>query len=328
LSRVSSLKERKIIELIHQCLEDMPETPVPFGDDASAVNMGGDVLAVLTVDMLVGKTDVPPGMTLYQAARKAVVMNINDLASKGVKPLAVLASLGLPRGLSAEDVKEIGRGLNAGAREYGSYVIGGDTNESSDLIIDCVAFGTVNRRYFVGRDGAKPGDIVAVTGFFGNTSCGFKILLDGFYAPKELKEKLLKSIYEPKAKVNEGVALSRSRYVTASIDSSDGLAWSLHEISKASGVGFLIEDLHASPEAKAFARIHGLDLIDLCLYGGEEYELIVTVKPEKWFEAESLIAGLGSSLMRIGVVTEERSIRLSLNGELIPIEPRGWEHFK
>ena len=138
----------------------------------------------------------------------------------------------------------------------------------------------------------------------------------------------MKSIYEPKAKVNEGVALSRSRYVTASIDSSDGLAWSLHEISKASGVGFLIEDLHASPEAKAFARIHGLDLIDLCLYGGEEYELIVTVKPEKWFEAESLIAGLGSSLMRIGVVTEERSIRLSLNGELIPIEPRGWEHFK
>ncbi|MEM2875530.1 MAG: thiamine-phosphate kinase, partial [Candidatus Bathyarchaeia archaeon] len=184
MNRVSSPKEREVIEIIHQCLEEMPDIPVPFGDDASAISVDGDTLAVLKVDMLVGKTDVPPGMTLYQASRKAVVMSVSDLASKGVKPLALLTSIGLPRGLRREDVEEIGRGLNAGAREYGAYVIGGDTNEASDLIIDCVAFGKVDRKNFVGRGGARPGDIVATTGTFGNTSSGLKILLEGLQAPE------------------------------------------------------------------------------------------------------------------------------------------------
>ena len=117
MDEVSSLREREIIEIIHRCLEEMPSAPISFGDDVSAVSIDRDMLAVLTVDMFVGKTDMPPGMTLYQAARKAVVMNISDLASKGVKPSIVLTSLGLPRGLSREEVEEIGRGLNAGARE-------------------------------------------------------------------------------------------------------------------------------------------------------------------------------------------------------------------
>ncbi|MCD6529097.1 thiamine-phosphate kinase [Candidatus Bathyarchaeota archaeon] len=328
MSGVSSLKERKIIELIHRCLEEMPSAPISFGDDVSAVTLDEDMLAVLTVDMFVGKTDMPPGMTLYQAARKAVVMNISDLASKGVKPSAVLTSLGLPRGLSRKEIVEIGRGLNSGAREYGAYVIGGDTNEASDLIIDCVAFGKTERKNLISRSGAKPGDIVATTGDFGNTACGFKILLEGFYAPENLKERILRSVYEPKARVAEGYALARSRSVTASIDSSDGLAWSLYELSKMSGVGFLIDEPPVSPETEAFAKLHSLDPVNLCLYGGEEYELVLTVKPERWLEARSLISKLGSELKRIGVAIEEKSLKLKLNGEVTPIEPKGWEHFE
>lgn len=328
MDEVSSLREREIIEIIHRCLEEMPSAPISFGDDVSAVSIDRDMLAVLTVDMFVGKTDMPPGMTLYQAARKAVVMNISDLASKGVKPSIVLTSLGLPRGLSREEVEEIGRGLNAGAREYGAYMVGGDTNEASDIIIDCVAFGKTERRNLISRSGAKPGDIVATTGDFGNTACGFKILLEGLHAPKDLKERILKAVYEPKARVEEGYVLARSRSVTASIDSSDGLAWSLYELSKMSGVGFLIDRPPIAPETESFARLHGLDPVNLCLYGGEEYELVLTVKPEKWLEARSLISRLGSELKRIGVVTKEKSLKLSLNGEVVPIEPKGWEHFK
>ena len=77
--------------------------------------------------MLVGKTDVPPNMSLWQAARKAVVMNISDFVFKGVQPTAALVSLGVPRDVMRKDIEEIARGLNAGAREYGAYVIGGDT---------------------------------------------------------------------------------------------------------------------------------------------------------------------------------------------------------
>ena len=128
-----SMGERKIIEIIQRHLEAMPNNPVPFGDDISAVNLNEKQVTVLKTDMLVGKTDVPPNMSLWQAARKALVMNISDFASKGVQPTAALVSLGLPRGVMQKDIEEIARGLNTGAREYGAYIIGGDTGEASDL---------------------------------------------------------------------------------------------------------------------------------------------------------------------------------------------------
>ena len=93
------LGERKIIELIQSHLSVMPDSPMPFGDDVSAVDLGNGQVAVLKTDMLVGKTDVPRDMSLWQAARKTVVMNVSDFAAKGVQPVAVLVSLGLPRDL-------------------------------------------------------------------------------------------------------------------------------------------------------------------------------------------------------------------------------------
>ena len=90
----------------------MPKTPVPFGDDVSACSIGRSSLAVLKTDMLVDKTDIPSGMSLRQAARKAVIMNVSDFAAKGVEPTAVLVSLGLPRDLTRKDIEQIGDGLN------------------------------------------------------------------------------------------------------------------------------------------------------------------------------------------------------------------------
>ena len=90
------LGERRIIEIIQSRLTKMPIMPVPFGDDVSAVNLSENHVAVLKTDMLVGKTDVPGEMSLFQAARKAIVMNVSDFASKGVQPTAALVALGLP----------------------------------------------------------------------------------------------------------------------------------------------------------------------------------------------------------------------------------------
>ena len=104
MSSAKELGERKIIELILDCLDQMPNTPIPFGDDASAVDIGHDKLAVINMDMLVGKTDIPTTMSLWQAARKAVIMNISDLAAKGAKPLALLASIGVPPNLTKTDI--------------------------------------------------------------------------------------------------------------------------------------------------------------------------------------------------------------------------------
>jgi thiamine-monophosphate kinase len=306
----------------------MPDLPVPLGDDVAGVEIGKGRLAVLKTDMLVGGTDVPRGMSLWQAARKAVVMNVSDFAAKGVEPVALLVSLGLPRGLMRKDVEEIARGLNAGAREYGAYIIGGDTGEASDLVIAVSLFGTAERKMLMLRSGAKAGDIVAVTGFFGKTAAGLRLLLDGYAASKELREVLLSAVCMPKARLCEGLALRSSGAVSASIDSSDGLAWSLHELARMSSVGFMVNSVPVADEVRRFAEFNGLDPLELALYGGEEYELVVTVKPKLWVEAETAVEAVGGCLLSIGKVTRDSQVLMDVNGEKCVIEARGWEHFK
>ena len=306
----------------------MADSPVSFGDDVSAVALGDEQVAVLKTDMLVDKTDVPEGMSLWQAARKAIVMNVSDFAAKGVLPKAALVALGLPRSMLREDVEEIARGLNAGVRQYGAYVIGGDTGEASDLVVAVSLFGTAERKALMLRSGAKVGDVVAVTGFFGGSAAGLRLLLDDLAVSNELRDVLVSAVFMPQARLKEGLALSGSCAVTASIDSSDGLAWSLHELSRMSKVGFLISSVPIAHEVKRFAEFNGLDALELALYGGEEYELVVTVKPKMWVAAETAVESVGGRLLPIGKVTRDRQIVLEVDGKKRPIEARGWEHFK
>ncbi|MDR1992784.1 MAG: thiamine-phosphate kinase [Nitrososphaerota archaeon] len=322
-----SLGEHEIIRLIQTRLTPMQGILVPFGDDVSAINLKGAQVAVLKTDMLVGKTDVPKGMSLFAAARKAVVMNVSDFAAKGALPVAVLVAIGLPMALATKEaVAEIAEGLNAGAREYGAYVVGGDTNEASDLIISITLFGTVQNILAL-RRGAMVGDILAVTGLFGRAAAGLRLLLGEGRALGRLRSVLVDAVCSPMARLREGLAL-RGDYVSASIDSSDGLAWSIHELAQQSGVGFLLDTLPIASEAMEFAVQNGVDPVELVFYGGEEYELVLTVKPAKWAEAQALIQAVGGCLIPIGKATCEKQIILDFAGQKRIIELRGWEHFK
>lgn len=328
MASAEELGERRIIEIIQSRLDQMPKMPVPFGDDVSACEIGGGNLVVLKTDMLVDKTDVPKGMNLWQAARKAVVINVSDFAAKGVKPIAMLVSLGIPRSLRQSDVEELGAGLNAGAREYDAYVIGGDTGEASDLVISLSVFGMTRKGKLMLRSGAKPGDLLAVTGPFGKPPAGLKILVDNFKASKEIKKTLVESVLMPHARLEEGLALSQTGAVSAAIDSSDGLAWSLHEIARASKVGVSVSSLPVAKEAARFARINKLDPLALTLYGGEEYELVLTVKPRLWIKAEKAAEKVGGKLVKIGKITAGKNVLMETRRKHVLIAPKGYEHFK
>ncbi len=324
-----SLGEHRIIEIIQSRLTKMPRMPIPFGDDVSAVNLHENHVAVLKTDMLVGKTDVPKEMSLFQAARKAIVMNVSDFASKGVQPTVALVALGLPASFTQKDIEEIAEGLNSGAQEYGAYIIGGDTGEASDLIVSVSLFGTTQKHALMLRSGAKVGDILAVTGLFGKSSVGLRLLLDkACSAEASLRKNLLESVFMPQARLKEGLALSGSGQVSASIDSSDGLAWSLHELGRLSNVGFTLDVVPVGNEVKQFAEQNGLNASELALYGGEEYELVLTVKPDGWAAAVSVVQAVGGQLLPIGKATKERKILLNADGEKHLVEARGWEHFK
>jgi thiamine-monophosphate kinase len=290
------------------------------------VRLANHQLAVLKTDMLVGSTDVPPGMTMREAARKAVVANVSDLAAKGAKPYAGLVALGLPASLTRHDVREIAEGLSGGAEEYGFPLVGGDTNESKDLVMSIALFGLIDERKLILRSGARVGDIVAVTGEFGSASAGLRALLDQRMRPGKLSRELTQAVYHPTAELNLGLRLASTDAVTASIDSSDGLAWSLHELSKMSGVGIRVEAIPISNAARQFAARYGYNASDLALYGGEEYKLIVTVKPALLRTAQKATRG---RLKAIGVVTKRsEGIRLARSGGDTKIRMQGWEHFR
>ena len=196
-----------------------------FGDDVSAVRLAKHQVAVLKTDMLVGSTDVPPGMGLRQTARKAVVANVSDLAAKGARPIAGIVALGLPSTLTKRGVMEIAGGLTGSAKEYGFPLIGGDTNESKDLVISIALFALMDERRIVLRSGVRVGDIVAVTSDFGDASAGLKALLERRVMPSKLPLSFGSGRLPSPSGVGVGSKKSAaSGVVSASIDSSDGLA--------------------------------------------------------------------------------------------------------
>ncbi len=329
MSNAESLGERRIIEIFIRSFRKTTKMAIPFGDDVAAIDIGGDKLAVLKSDMLVDKTDSPHGMTSWQIGRKAVVVAVSDFASKGVRPIALLVSVGLPRKLPRRDIQQLASGLEAGARRYGVHIIGGDTDEASDIVIDCLGFGLAQKGHVIPRSGATPGDLVAVTGYFGETSAGLRILLENMRIPEELRKRLVRTVLLPEAQLKLGIALAECGAVTSSMDSSDGLAGSLNELSRMSHVGFAVDKLPVSPLAKRFAELTKTNIKDLVLYGGEEFKLILTVRPDKWNMAERAARRAGGTLCKIGKTTSSRHVVLSLAGRgENRIPSRGWEHFR
>ena len=140
---------------------------------------------------------------------------------------------------------------------------------------------------------------------------------------KKLKDKAIKAVFMPKARLSEGLTLAKNHLINSSIDSSDGLAWSLYELSKSSNVGFQINKIPIHREVREFAIKNDLDPIDLTFYGGEEYELVITQKPTMYKKTKKKIR----TLIPIGHVTENSGkIILKLKNKYRDIEPRGYEH--
>jgi thiamine-monophosphate kinase len=321
---MKGLTEHKIIRTLTNQFSGQLGIPLGFNDDVSAIPLSSKTWIIVKTDMLVGSTDVPPGMTVQEAARKAVVATVSDFAAKGVQPTALMVSLGLPAPAKKTTVQALARGLDQAAREYKCKIIGGDTNQADDLVIDIAGIGFTNPRTLVRRNGARPGDVIAVTGPFGKTSAGLRILLSKEKKDLAKYRSLVRAVRQPKARLTEGITLAKSHSATSSIDSSDGLAWSLHQIAQSSKVGINLHTIPVAAEVRSFAKEHRLLALDLALYGGEEYELVVTIKPERFHDLKKRVP----SLTRIGVVEKESfGVLAHLDGKRIQVKEQGWEHF-
>jgi thiamine-monophosphate kinase len=320
---MKGLTEREIIRILTKQFAGQPGVPLGFNDDVSAIPLSSKTWIILKTDMLVASTDVPPGMTLQEAARKAVVATVSDFAAKGVRPMTLMVSLGLPAPAKKKKVRDLARGLGQAVREYDCKIIGGDTNQADDLVIDVVGIGFADPKKLVRRDGARVGDIVAVTGPFGKPAAGLRILMSRQKKDRSNYPSLVKAVLRPRARLSEGIILARSGGITSSIDSSDGLAWGLHQIAQASLVGINLHTIPVAADVQSFAKEHRVSAIELALYGGEEYELVVTVTPKRFPDLKKRVP----SLKRIGIVEKGSEVVAHLEGNRIQVKEKGWEHF-
>ncbi len=312
----------RIIESIVAAAGRVPRGYARIGDDVAVVPLGRGKL-VVKVDMLVEGTDVPPGMSYREAARKAVAMCVSDFAAKGAKPDSFMASIGLRSGVTEGEVEELALGLRDAEREWGVHLVGGDTNEAKELVIDCAMVGFASR--LVGRRGASPGDALVVTGPFGHQSAGLRILTKGATADPSFSAKAKLSVLKPTPSLEVGLALGP--YLTSGMDSSDGLARSLHTLARESGVGFTLTSLPIAEGIETFAWANHLEAEALVLEGGEEYVIVGTVEESRLAEAQRVVRKAGGRLTKIGKATGRKGVvELRSSGKARVIRDVGWTH--
>lgn len=292
-----------------------PEVLVPIGDDCAVLRLGTEEW-VAASDMLVSGHHFKSWAAPEDVGYKAVAVNISDVAAMGGIPRFVLVSGGAP---DPETTLRCMDGALEACGEFGLYPLGGDTTRADALTVDVAILGEL-RASPVLRSGARPGDLLAVTGELGASAAGLLVLENGSTEPARLVRKHLRP--EPRAQAGETAARLG---IHAMIDLSDGLASDARRLCEASGTGCLIDlgRLPVAGDARELAASLGHDPLTLAATGGEDYELLVAVPGEV---AATLAEGLDVPLTVVGRMTDSGDTIFVKDGK--PVEGlSGWDHF-
>ena len=329
---MSNLDESTIIKIFQEIMNNGSKF---VSDDVESGITIGKTTMCANIDTLVQSTDIPPGMTLSQAAQKSVAACISDFAAKGIKPQFGMISVNLPKYVQQEQVVDIANGFKEAATEYGITITGGDTNSGKEITFSICIIGKEPKTQ-VRRGGAKKGDLVFVTGSFGYTAMGLQLLLTKnlHKYKKTLVEKAKKAILCPRPPLEFGIQCAK--YFTSSMDSSDGLAVTLNEMSKQSKRKFVITNIPAPKDLMMHMKEHKDILYNLVFYGGEEYETVFTILPKYKDTIQKYAKRVGISLIEIGYVSG-MGTRVTLDVENIQntskkkqevfLKDHGWDHF-
>lgn len=312
---------------------------IGIGDDAALVRERTGLMLAITADMLVEEIDFRRQWTTARdLGHKALAVSLSDIAAMGARPRWALVSLGVPQEIWRTDfLDDFYRGWFALARASGVALIGGDISRTPErIVIDSVVLGETRRAIM--RSGARPGDLLFVTGALGGAAAGLHLLMtngveeahkNASFRPRRTSRadrRLIRRHLRPEPRLAWGNYLTEKKLATAMIDLSDGLSSDLAHLCRESGVGAII-NAEAIPVDPLIAKssLRGEDPLRLALDGGEDFELLFTVRPRDVRRLPRELDGVRA--VCIGEVTARRRLVLVRDGRTLPLRPGGFVHF-
>jgi thiamine-monophosphate kinase len=332
---IKEIGESGLIQRIAETYQSShPSVIAGIGDDAAALKVSNNSILLATSDLLI--EDIHFDLTFtdsYYLGRKALAVNLSDIAAMGGTPRFFVVSLALPIHLSLSFVDELYRGMMEMASLFSTTLVGGDTNASpKKLMISLTVLGEVHPDHICLRSGARAGDSIFVTGTLGDAALGLLSLQkDPSAARHSPLDPLVSKHLSPLPRVTEGNLLADNHFASSLIDISDGLLIDLNRILKASkkGATVRLKDLPLSREFKNLECHQSFDKINYALTGGEDYELLFTCSPEKEEALLQTAQEKGFSITNIGTITDaEKLLLLDSNDQTFSLDHLGYDHFR
>ena len=302
-------------------------------DDAAMLTLPPGHALVVTADAVVGGVHFFPGDSPDAIAKKALRVNLSDLAAKGARPAGFVLTFALPKGIGDGWLKAFARGLGADAKTYDCPLLGGDTvTTPGPVTISITAFGTLPRSTMVKRSGARAGDHVIVTGTIGDAAIGLALrkrrgAVKRWKLDAAMRRHLLARYLVPNPRNALAEALRRN--ASAAMDVSDGLVGDLGKLCRASGVGAEV-DVARVPLSKAALAVLVADpkATETMLTGGDDFEVVATVPPRKLKSFLTAARRAGVPATGIGRVTAGTGARfLGPDGRPLRFTRTSFSHF-
>ncbi len=324
------MTEDELVARIRERLRDVDAArlDVGIGDDAAAWQPSRSNRSVITTDALVeGVHFTRAAMSARDAGWRALASNLSDIAAMGARPVLATVALGFPRGTDPDWLLGCYDGIAALAKRARCAIAGGDLTQAPAIVLAITVVGEVRASNLKRRDGARPGDVLAVTGPLGASRAGLRIASDHQEdADDPALAEALAAYRTPQPRLREGRWLGASRHVRAMMDLSDGLSTDLARLCAASGAGAVVEDVPVHDAARLVAERTGDDPRAWALAGGEDFELLAAIDKRAFGHlAGRFQAHFGRELLAVGRITEGAGVRLA-GGELVA--PSGWDHLR
>jgi thiamine-monophosphate kinase len=293
-----------------------------IGDDAASVRVPSDKELLISTDTLVSNVHFLPEWDAYDIACKAVLVNVSDIAAMAATPCWATLALTLPN-VNEDWLASFARGIHDSLAQYEIDLIGGDTT-CGPLSMTLTLLGVAPVGKSIRRNGARPGDVILVTGQLGAASLAVS-LLKAHNVPKDDKILLMDKLLHPNPRVDFSALLQR--FATSAIDISDGLSADLSHICSASRVGATLarDAIPLHPLLPIYLKDKA---VDMALTGGDDYELCFTLPPHYLGEFLAIAEQQGLVCYTIGMIDKAPGLRLTYpDGQCVTYEPKGYSHF-